>query len=214
MANQYTNPLGIDWTEKDPDKLLADVKRHCIEDPETGCLLWQRAKNSLGYAEAWIGGRMLRIHRVLLEAWQGRPLEHLALHLCHRRACVNPEHLYEGTHADNARDCIEAGRHRYVTPVLSGEANGATKLRASDLPKVFELRAAGWAHRRIGDAVGLSKTQIRRILSGEYRAAETLELRAAASGAQRRPPLTAKQTGMDPGRFAAAMGRASGRAGG
>jgi hypothetical protein len=33
------------------------------------------------------------------------------LHACDNPGCVNPEHLREGTQADNITDCIEHGRH-------------------------------------------------------------------------------------------------------
>jgi hypothetical protein len=55
-------------------------------------------------------------HRVALEEKLGRPLRPgmKALYTCDNPPCVNPEHLYEGTHGQNMRDMIDRGRHPWA----------------------------------------------------------------------------------------------------
>jgi hypothetical protein len=54
--------------------------------------------------------RMLRVARVAWEDTRGPiPGDMWVLHKCNVAACVNPDHLYLGTHQDNMRDMALSG---------------------------------------------------------------------------------------------------------
>jgi len=55
-------------------------------------------------------GKMRRTHRVSWIIANGRNPELLILHKCHNPSCINPNHLYEGSHALNMTDMVNAGR--------------------------------------------------------------------------------------------------------
>jgi hypothetical protein len=70
-----------------------------------GCWVWQRCASS-GYGQY----RGRRVHRYSYELANGPILD--GLHVCHacdNKLCVNPSHLWLGTHQDNMRDAVEKG---------------------------------------------------------------------------------------------------------
>jgi hypothetical protein len=79
----------------------------------SGCREWRGGvKGGSGYGAIWHNGKMDGAHRVACALAHGEPPpgKNMALHTCHNRLCVNPDHLYWGDAVDNARDMKEAGR--------------------------------------------------------------------------------------------------------
>lgn len=56
---------------------------------------------------------MLRSHIHAYERYKGDRNGLLVLHKCDNPLCVNPEHLFLGTHKDNSQDMIKKGRFGY-----------------------------------------------------------------------------------------------------
>lgn len=80
------------------------------------CWEWQAGKDKNGYGSFRIGkGSMKRAPRVAWELKNGPiPNGMVVCHVCDYPACVNPGHLFLGTHGDNMRDMRKKGRHHYA----------------------------------------------------------------------------------------------------
>lgn len=96
-------------------------------DNTTGCWLWTGSVDKDGYGRmrgtvnnvAWSE----RAPRASYEEYIGPiPKGLMVLHECNTPACINPKHLYLGTHKDNGADMIAAGHAKGYSSV--GPANG------------------------------------------------------------------------------------------
>jgi hypothetical protein len=79
------------------------------------CWIWEGFVHHGGYSRVsttWRGCKFqFRVHRYMwtLEN-QIDPGIFIICHACDNPICVNPEHLFLGTHADNAKDKVKKGR--------------------------------------------------------------------------------------------------------
>ena len=119
-------------------------------------------RDSDGYPLVTINGTVHRLHRLALEHHLGRTLtaDEGALHRCHNRACINPDHLYPGSPADSGAAMAEADRSLY------GERHPQHKLTEDEVKDIHDLRRAGFLYREIAHYYGVSDTLCRYIVTG------------------------------------------------
>src|SRR5687768_13755676 len=82
------------------------LAHHTMPITECGCMVWMgTVSKSTGYGQMVMKGKAHMPHRVAWEVANGPiPNGMFVLHRCDVKTCVNPDHLFLGTHKENMRD--------------------------------------------------------------------------------------------------------------
>ena len=135
---------------------------------DCGCHLWTASVNKAGYGK--FGSQngtanWVLAHRYAYERINGKiPKGFIVCHKCDTPACVNPEHLFLGTYADNNRDREAKNRGRQP----SGEKHGRSKLNEKDVIQLRELVQSGtMSAYSAGKKFGINSKTAHDIVSGK-----------------------------------------------
>lgn len=140
------------------------IERLSMPEPNSGCYLWLGSIMHKGYGLAHVARRTVRAHRLAWEVERGPILGGLyVLHKCDNRACVNVEHLFLGTAADNAADMLAKGRGNFSH--LRGPRSPRTSPRKSKLTaeQVLAIRADRRTHQAVADDFGVGRGAVKDI---------------------------------------------------
>lgn len=139
------------------------VPAHC---PELGpCWEWTAGRTRDGYGDFRHGNTKRGAHRVSYEMHNGPiPAGGLVCHACDNPPCVNPDHLFVGTDADNTRDAARKGRHK--NPHTPGELHANAKLTDRDVQLIRLLCGRiGLKRSEVAERYGLSHTVISKVVN-------------------------------------------------
>lgn len=119
-----------------------------------GCWLWRSSTTSAGYGRFMLDGKPQIASRVSYLIYRGKIGGGLfACHQCDTPACVNPEHLFLGCHADNMADCARKGRAR-------------GRLTAKDVTIIRRARRVGVPLQRLAQRFGVAPSAIQAAATG------------------------------------------------
>lgn len=138
--------------------------RHYECDPNSGCWLWLQALSNRGYGKVGVatgctGSRTESAHRGAYRKAKGPiPPGLFVLHRCDTPSCVNPDHLFLGTHKDNMDDMKRKGRSNTLRFI--GENHGRSKLTEN---QVIEIRSSTDTNVALSKKYKVAKTTISEI---------------------------------------------------
>lgn len=151
---------------------------------ETGCWMWSAGKTGQGYGAFSIDGKNRPAHRVSYELFKGPIPEGLFVcHDCDTPACVNPDHLFLGTHQDNMDDRSKKGRTpalpdthsnvewnlKRVLNMPKGSENHATRYSDEQVLEIHRLRATGLGPKPISESLGVKEMFVQDVIYGRAR---------------------------------------------
>lgn len=133
------------------------------------CILWEGAKAGNGYGVRSVNKKMVYSHRYAWEAANQRvvPCGMVIAHRCDTPACVNPDHLFCCTQAENLADMraknrgnngLRHGSKTKPERVARGERVGSAKLT----PEVVKQIRAEYVRARAGQPSPTSLSAIGR----------------------------------------------------
>lgn len=128
-----------------------------FEKVQDQCWQWKASTFPNGYGQFQFEGRPHGAHRVSYTLYKEEiPKGFLVCHTCDNVQCVNPDHLFLGTEADNMQDKTKKGR-AYTPP---GEKNGSSKLSNDD---IREIRNSSLNNHDLAKKFGVVADHIQRI---------------------------------------------------
>ena len=129
------------------------------------CWNWIAFKNSDGYGKfrLYKDQDMITAHRTSWILHYGNVPNGLqVLHHCDNPSCVNPKHLFLGTHQDNMNDMYKKKRHGN----FKGENNKNSKLKEVEVQEIRRLYATGKIFQReLVSMFKVSTIQIKAIIN-------------------------------------------------
>ena len=142
------------------EKLMANIKVNAA-----GCFEWQgkRLRSGYGVCCKRINGKQESLaHRVSYLTFNG-PIEAggVVCHRCDNPCCVNPHHLFTGTHADNVRDCIAKGRN------IRGEKQHFAKMDDAIVSEIRRSYRPGDNLTAIGRKYGVTFGAVKYAITGD-----------------------------------------------
>ncbi len=126
---------------------------------ESGCWIWMGGSTSGGrygfFSSRYKAGSA---HKAALRLYKGLdvPSTTSVCHSCDVGFCVNPEHLFLGTHTDNMRDMVRKGRHK----------SGRQKLSKNDLELAKLFRRNGLQVKKIAEYFEVDRGHMSKLLTG------------------------------------------------
>lgn len=114
---------------------IDDLLMKANKNELTGCMISKYARDKNGYTRLYYKGRYVRAHRLAYELKFGQfNLDLKVCHKCDTPACMNPDHLFIGTHNDNMIDMVTKGRSG------KGERHSRVKLERYQVIEIRESK--------------------------------------------------------------------------
>lgn len=156
--------LNPAWTIDDLRNVL--LLRHIKEDRgyKTKCWIWIGSKAG-GYGNLRWKGKPSKANRLAWIAFRGEiPHKKEACHHCDVPSCINPKHLFIGTHRQNMLDAAEKG----IMGGPTGEDHYCAKLTVENVKAIkHDPKIKALSIPKIASMFGVTPNAVRKIRNGE-----------------------------------------------
>lgn len=122
-----------------------------LQPNSNGCIEWKGHRQKQGYGTFKLYGKSELAHRVVAKVFHGESKKPCVCHTCDNPPCVNPDHLFWGTHSDNMIDMYKKkratnskGTKNYFNKLSEGKVNmvrflTTTSLRPQQIADIFNV---------------------------------------------------------------------------
>lgn len=141
-----------------------------------GCWQWLGPLNRYGYGRYVMTKNGVSfsttVHRVSYFLFKGylSPLR-LVLHKCNNKRCINPDHLYAGTHFDNSQDMKKHGLHKKRVP--RGDGHPCCLIKDKTIKKLREDFESGIGTSELSRKYSISKMYVWALVTYRHRLAKS-----------------------------------------
>lgn len=144
-------------------RLIERFESQISKTNNNGCWLWTGEIAGHGGGILRMGGQILSAYRLSYEIYKGEiPRDICVCHTCDVRACINPDHLWLGTHAENMAD---AARKNRMHP---GEQSAQSKLLNEQVINIINFYKTGnYSQQQLGEMFGVEHSIISGIITGK-----------------------------------------------
>jgi hypothetical protein len=162
--------------KNESEHLASLLQYYSYLDEGHGCWLWKLGRIGNGYGQFYFRGEPFLTHRLAYAVFNGDFDDDLCiLHKCDVKHCLNPDHLFLGTHADNVADKVAKGRQGKGEKMArvgrnngafgrTGEKNPMAKLRENQVLEILTQKEAGLSQCQIAKNYGMSQPAISNII--------------------------------------------------
>lgn len=157
--------VEINLTESDIKRFWPKVNKSHKDE----CWEWTGhcAKSGLGYGKFRVDGGARMAHRISFQIANGPPpTDKCVCHKCDNPKCVNPNHLFLGTSAENHNDALKKGRAFCFKP-MNGERHPMTKLKDVDVCEIRRLASEGISSTELSLKFNVNRRVIATIKRGD-----------------------------------------------
>lgn len=147
---------------------VADRLRERSQPKDNGCIEWV-GHTFNGYGMIRVGAKRMRAHRVVWELSHGQiPVDLCVCHRCDNPRCINVDHLFLGTRAENNRDKTDKGRQaRGPGHGMRKERHPNAKLTQALVERLRADHNGGTRQRQLASVYGVSQSLVSQIINGK-----------------------------------------------